>query len=127
MTRRPDWRRRLTVYLADVSQAVYRPGVHDPVMFVANAVLEMTGKDIAADLRGYRSDNGLAKRIKALGGIEGWLDGHLPRAARPRPGDVVLLQNGGLAIWQGSRSYGVAGNGWVLTVDSAMPQKAWSV
>ena len=127
MIRHRDWQRRLTVYLSEVSQAAYKPGDHDPVMFVAGAVLAMTGEDIAADLRGYRSEGGLAKRIKALGGLEGWLDRHLIRAPRPRPGDVVLLQNGGLGVWQGSRAYGIAGDGWCLTVDSAMPEKVWSV
>ena len=127
MTRHRDWHRRLTGFLAQTAKAKLEPGKHDPLVFVAGAVQAMTGTDIAADLRGYRSEGGLAKRIEAVGGFEGWLDMHLPRAARPRPGDVVLLSGGGLGIWQGTRAYGVAGDGWIITVENETPKTAWSV
>lgn len=54
--RLPDWRPRLSAYLAEVCGQAFRPGLHDCALFVAGAVEAMTGVDAAAQWRGtYRS------------------------------------------------------------------------
>ena len=55
MKRHPDWRRRLELYLRDISARAYRPGQHDCALFVAGAIHAMTGTDPARGWRGYGS------------------------------------------------------------------------
>ncbi|NRB19956.1 MAG: hypothetical protein HRU33_21015 [Rhodobacteraceae bacterium] len=54
--RLPDWRPRLSAYLAENGARAFRPGFHDCALFAAGAVEAMTGTDAAAQWRGtYRS------------------------------------------------------------------------
>ena len=55
MTRLPNWKKRLTAYLAEVVDRPFKPGQHDCALFVAGAVQAMTGDDPARGWRGYRS------------------------------------------------------------------------
>ena len=55
MTRLPNWKTRLTTYLAEVVDRPFKPGQHDCALFVAGAVQAMTGDDPARGWRGYRS------------------------------------------------------------------------
>jgi len=55
MTRLPNWKKRLTAYLAEVVDRPFKPGQHDCALFVAGAVQAMTGDDLAKGWRGYRS------------------------------------------------------------------------
>lgn len=68
MTRLPDWRTRLTAYLAEVARRPFRPGSMDCAMFVAGAVKAMTGEDPAAGFRGrYYSLSGGRRLVTAAG------------------------------------------------------------
>lgn len=63
MKRLPDWKSRLTAYLAAIGTRPFKPGQHDCALFVAGAVETMTGDDPARGWRGYRS---LAEGRRAL-------------------------------------------------------------
>src|SRR6185437_16001334 len=101
MIRFPDWPIRLEQFLRESSTEPFQYGRHDCCVFVANAVLAMTGRDLAADVRGrYRSrkealalaqDRTGTRSIRAL--IETLLC-DLPEVA-PRMaqrGDIVLVK-----------------------------------
>lgn len=66
LARRPDWRPRLTVYLAAASARPFAYGQHDCALFVAGAVNAMTGVDLADRYRGlYTSLKGGLKLLQA--------------------------------------------------------------
>jgi hypothetical protein len=50
--RLPDWKSRLTAYLAAKAPLLIEPGVHDCALFPAGAVEAMTGVDLAVEWRG---------------------------------------------------------------------------
>jgi hypothetical protein len=66
--RLPDWKPRLTAYLAEITPVAFRMGSQDCALFAAGAVRAMTGHDPAAAFRGSYTDlkSGL-RRLKAAG------------------------------------------------------------
>lgn len=50
--RLPDWRKRLTHYLASTSRQAYRPGQFDCILFAAGGREALTGVDVMAGWRG---------------------------------------------------------------------------
>ncbi len=52
MNRFPDWHDRLCTFLDTVAEKPFKWGEHDCALFGANAVLRMTGVDIAEEFRG---------------------------------------------------------------------------
>lgn len=67
-TRLPDWRPRLTAYLAETSHLGFRYGSNDCALFAAGAVRAMTGHDPAAAWRGtYTTLEGGFKRLRKAG------------------------------------------------------------
>lgn len=95
MIRHADWDERLAAYLADNERAVFEWGRKDCALFVADAVLVMTGEDIAAPFRGrYTTAMGATKALKRYGAgdLKSTFDTLLP--IRPigfaRRGDVVM-------------------------------------
>lgn len=108
MTRLPDWHRRLTEYLA-TSRGVPASAGFDGFDFVAGAVEAMTGE---------RLDRG----EDPMAAIEA-----LPARDRPLPGDVVLLPGGAVGIWQGTCAYGLAADGWCITVSHVTPERAFAI
>lgn len=116
--RLPDWQPRLA---ALVSQRMRRPlawGQHDCCLFAADAVLAVTGVDLAADLRGtYTSKAEAQQRLLQLGGL---VDicvqrlGPVVRTALAQPGDVGLALVGqvrALAVCGGAHFLAVGGQG----------------
>lgn len=99
MTRRPDWRERLAAYLLGARAIPFDWGAHNCVLACADAVLAMTGADIVAPLRQHHPTRfGALLRLKRLGydDVAEFFDTVLPRAARPREGDLIALYDGPL-------------------------------
>lgn len=68
IARLPDWRPRLTAYLADSARDGFRYGSNDCALFSAGAVRAMTGHDPAAGWRGtYTTLEGGLKRLMKAG------------------------------------------------------------
>lgn len=94
IARRSDWRERLAQFVSERRRMPFdwSAGV-DCGLSVADAVLAMTGEDIAAPLRGYRSRFGALRAIKRAGceSVAEYLDALFERTKRPRVGDIVAL------------------------------------
>lgn len=67
LKRRPDWRGRLQVYLGTVAREPFAYGRHDCALFAAGAVEAMTGVDLARGFRGYKTEKGGIKKLRAKG------------------------------------------------------------
>lgn len=135
MIRFPDWEARLSAYLAPLmDDAVFAWGSLDCALMVADAVLAMTGEDIASPFRGkYSTAAGSARALKRYGAgdLKSTFDTLLP----PKPigyarrGDVVMNDGavgiciGGTALFIGERD-GVDG---LYRVDRAEWSHAWGV
>lgn len=66
--RLPDWRPRLTAYLAETAAQGFRYGSNDCALFSAGAVRAITGVDPAAAWRGtYTTLEGGLKRLRKAG------------------------------------------------------------
>ncbi len=66
--RLPDWRPRLTAYLAETAHQGFRYGSNDCALFAAGAVRAMTGQDPAAAWRGtYSTLEGGLERLRKAG------------------------------------------------------------
>lgn len=111
MTRRSTWEADLSAYIASVRARPHVYGEHDCGLFVAGAVLAMTGDDFGAPFRGqYSTEIGCAKALKkhGAGDLETTLDSLFDR----RP--VGRLQRGDL-VWDGA-AVGVCMGSYALFV-----------
>lgn len=92
--RRQDWPERLFALVDARCDTPFEWSVHDCCSFAADAVLEMTGTDPIADLRGQWDDEVSALRLlKDHGGIEALASARLGEQVAPafaQRGDVVL-------------------------------------
>ncbi|MCQ9615946.1 hypothetical protein L1889_03865 [Paenalcaligenes niemegkensis] len=108
MERYDDWPEKLAAFIETRRERVFSWGSQDCALFAADAVIEMTGVDLAKELRGYRSARGAANRIKKAGGMRSFASSlsekHPGLAQR---GDVVLVDI------DGRETFGVVlGNGF---------------
>lgn len=69
--RQPRWEKRLTDYLTQVATRKFDRGSFDCVRFVAGAIQEMTGVDLAADFRHKYQTDAEAKKIIDDAGPDG--------------------------------------------------------
>ena len=98
MARLPDWRGRLSACIDASLQRPFEWGVHDCALFAADAVLAMTGTDVAVGWRGrYRSAAGAKRILRKTGYLDhgsmaGTLLGEIPPA---------LAVVGGVAVVEG--------------------------
>lgn len=69
MTRYRDWQSRLAACLAERTLRAFEWGTHDCCLYVCDAVLAMTGRDPAANVRGYSTEREAARIVKQLGGM----------------------------------------------------------
>lgn len=111
--RLPDWKSRLTAWLAEIVRRPFAPGTHDCALFAAGAVQAMTGRDPAAPYRGrYQTLRG-GKRILRQAGFADHIDlvvctfaeVHTSRAA---PGDLAVVptpEGDALGLVQGEAVY----------------------
>ncbi|MEL6754937.1 MAG: hypothetical protein AAFP81_00765 [Pseudomonadota bacterium] len=66
--RRSDWQQKLSQEAIRLQNTPYEFGEHDCILFAANCVLAMTGRDLADDIRGrYKTEIGAARIIKNEG------------------------------------------------------------
>jgi len=107
-------------------------GVNDCCLFAADAVLAMTGEDLAKPLRGYTSALAAKRLVDEAGGLRELVSQFLGEAVSPlmaAVGDVVLLENEGrdlLGICNGTNVIGAGERGMaVLGMDLA--RAAWKV
>jgi hypothetical protein len=137
MKRYSDWESRLLEFIMSRAFTPFAWGKHDCSLFACDAVLAMTGTDIAADFRGrYTTKLGAAKVIREFvpsgqlsdlaekrGGEKGLTEVG-PRAAQR--GDIVLLATDqetalGIVALDGRSAYTVAEVGY-----QKLPIKYWS-
>jgi hypothetical protein len=125
-----NWEKLLNDYLFQVGP--FEWGANDCCLFAANGVLAMTGKDYAAEYRGYKTAKGAFSRLQKNGGVQGlatkaW--GAAKPALMAKRGDPVLFDSGdGLALGLciGAKIAAVGQDGLVmLPMNQAI--EAWSV
>jgi hypothetical protein len=100
LARRYDWRSRLAAYITQATREPFDWGTHDCALHAANAVLAMTGVDLAAEFRGaYSTPEGAYKALRKLDldDVAGLAASRLPEIppALASAGDiaVVLVEN----------------------------------
>lgn len=95
-----DWQPRLAALIAQRMQHPLVWGRHDCCLFAADAVLAVTGADVAVDLRGtYSTAEGADQLLQRLGGLaELCIErlGPVIRTALAAPGDVGIAQVAGV-------------------------------
>ena len=119
MRRLKNWPSRFAALVEVTRGRPFEWGTHDCCLWAANAVLAITGEDLAADLRGsYTTARGALARLNAIGGLE---------AAGARAGRrVELLHAGagdvGLVTWpDGTESLAVcAAHTWMCAGDAGL-------
>lgn len=67
--RREDWPSRLAAFVDARREMLFEWGRHDCVTMAADWILEATGVDPIADIRGWTDAKSAAKKIRALGGL----------------------------------------------------------
>jgi len=67
LTRFPDWAKRLNSYVSSVRSMPFNYGTLDCALFCADAVLAMTGRDLASGMRGYTSYRDGLRIVRSLG------------------------------------------------------------
>lgn len=92
--RRHDWPERLHAFIEARRERAFSFGQHDCGLFCADWVLECTGVDVAAKLRGYKGEKGALSRVKKAGGMRELAAGCGLKERRSyrfaQRGDVVL-------------------------------------
>lgn len=115
--RLPDWQPRLAQLVTQRMRHPLRWGVHDCCIWAADAVLAVTGADLADGLRGTYSTQAEAEaRLLQLGGLQALCAerlGPVVRTSLAQPGDV------GLATVHDVRALVVCGGAQFLAVGSA--------
>jgi hypothetical protein len=95
MTRVPDWTQRLDAAVEAARAQPFVWGRHDCALWAADVVLQLTGVDHAADLRGrYRTQHGALALIARRGGLAAIATkalGYPVRITLARRGDVCLV------------------------------------
>lgn len=116
--RLPDWQTRLGDLIGQRMRAPFAWGRHDCVMFAADAVLAVTGADLAQGLRGtYTTADEAAAVLQQHGGlIELCIRrlGPVVPVTLAQPGDVGLVRMGdvpALVVCGGAHFLGVGAAG----------------
>ena len=119
----------LEAFLLERRDMPFEWGKNDCCLFVADAVKAMYGYDYAANLRGYRTRYGAARRLYKAGGLSTLIDSILsptsPHLARR--GDVVMFsaqQGDALGICVGRR-FAAAGPDGVSFFEIEHAKRAW--
>ena len=93
--RHQDWPERLNKIIKESQSKPFVWGQHDCCLFAADVVMELTGIDHAADLRGtYSTMTEAARVIKRNGGIRSIVTNALGAEINPKlaqRGDIVLI------------------------------------
>ena len=96
MRRLEGWEQRLDAALVAAARKPYVIGQHDCALFALDVVRVLTGADLGAAVRGYRTEAGALRVIRRLGGAG------LREAASAvlgcEPGPVALAQRGDVLL-----------------------------
>jgi len=130
--RRTDWQARLSEFARERSAMPFEWGRNDCCLFTVDAVLAMTGVDHGARFRGYYTELGAGRLLKANGGVRGlateaW--GEPVPVAFAAVGDPVLMLNEGrelLAVCNGTCAI-AAGPVGVVALDMSAALAAWKI
>jgi hypothetical protein len=130
--RHQDWPIRLARFCRAHRETPFRWGTNDCVTLVADWILEATGEDLIADLRGWHDATSAMKLLAAEGGIREAIGKRLGEEIDWRiaqRGDIVLFQAFGRlgpAICVGPHAVVSAEHGAImLPIDRALC--AWRV
>lgn len=100
-TRPADWPERLAAFIDARRDHGFAWGLHDCTTFAADAVLELTGEDPAADVRGTYATEEEAEAIIGADGLEARVAGFLAGWGAPecepafaQRGDIVFVEVG---------------------------------
>lgn len=130
--RLPDWEQRLAAWLEDVRDRPFQWGRHDCALFMAGAVLAMTGQDFGEPFRGrYRSAAGAARALRRWGSgdlpstLSAALGPAVPLALAQR-GDVVMVE-GACGLLMGRRALFAGDAGLVRRERTELEPISWHV
>lgn len=92
------WDSRLPVFIERRRHMAFAWGRHDCGLFAADAVREITGQDLAAELRGYKTALGAARALACYG-----LDdvAQVPAARGLRERAPIDARRGDVVSWRG--------------------------
>ena len=140
MNRTPDWERDLNDFISKSRQEPFKWGQNDCCLFAANAVLAVTGYDLAEDFRGkYTTGQGALKCLADHGvrDVAELLELFQSSVVQPQfvafaqRGDLMLYDLGarlgpavGVCIGQDSAFVGLAGLQFIPTLSCS---KSWRV
>lgn len=131
--RLPDWKPRLTCYLAASARKPYAIGTHDCALFAAGAVEAVTGHDPAAAWRGAYASKAGGLRLLQAAGHRDHFDATAAALKEIRPsfaaaGDIAAVHDGvgqtALGVVQGEMVYVLRETGLGLVPRTAM-FRAW--
>jgi len=127
------WQSELDALLTARLNAPFVWGQHDCCLFAADAVLAVTGQDLAQGLRGsYSTQEQAAEVLASLGGVAALVTARLGEPVLPtlaRPGDVGLVEIGGrdsLAVCIGQHWQAPGPDGLVV-LPRRVVRHAWRV
>jgi len=133
LTRLPDWSPRLFAFIESRRILPHAYGSNDCCLFCADAILEMTGEDLAAGIRGTYSDQAGAEAIlEAHGGLEAFVISILGEPKGPlcaRQGDVALIHTrhgDAVGICEGNH-VAVPGDVEQILIPLSQALKSWQV
>jgi len=101
MTRVPDWPERLVSFINERRNLPFVWGQNDCALFAADLIGEITGVDLAADVRGYSSEREAARIIRDAGGMRGLVSLPEKHPGLAQRGDAVL------ALIEGRETFGI--------------------
>lgn len=92
------WELRLAALLSEARNRPFEWGAHDCMLFAADAVVALTGRDPAAEYRGaYDSALGASRIADPFGGYAGLID-HCLAGIGSRLGNMKFAQRGDIAL-----------------------------
>jgi hypothetical protein len=131
LTRFQNWPELLADKIEQSREISFSWGSHDCALFCADAILAMTGTDLAWDLRGrYQTERDALRRIHKLGfkNLEELVNERLEPISilNAKRGDLVLHPTGALGVCNGLMSWFVTPDG-LTCLKTCIFNKAWRV
>ena len=127
-----DWQSRLATVMREAQARPFAWGTHDCVIFAADCVQAVTGRDPIADVRTSWADERQALRLLAAGGgisnlIRGRIGVELKVPALAQPGDIgVCIQEGREALCVcGGVNWHMPAKEGLATLDREQVTRAW--